>query len=133
MILRLARALMRDRSGSAAEFALTLPVWIIIIFAVLNTGRFFVARAGIQNGLGEAARVATLWPAKDQATMRAAFNAGTFGLSSSEAPDLDFATGTANGQAYVDLTVTYDPQFFLMFIPVSPVTLTYTRRAFRPA
>ena len=133
MIARIARALMRDRSGSAAEFALTLPVWIIIIFAVLNTGRFFVARAGIQNGLGEAARVATLWPAKDQATMRAAFNAGTFGLSSSEAPDLDFATGTANGQAYVDLTVTYDPQFFLMFIPVSPVTLTYTRRAFRPA
>jgi len=132
MILRIARALARSRAGSASEFALTLPIWVITIFAVINIGRFFVARAGIQNGLGEAARVATLWPRKTDDEIRAAFTTGTFGLGSNEAPALEFATGTANGQAYVDLEVEYEPHFNLMFVDVSPVTLNYSRRAFRP-
>jgi Flp pilus assembly protein TadG len=132
MILRIARALSRSRAGSASEFALTLPVWLITILAVVNIGRFFVARAGIQNGMGEAARIATLWPRKSDAEIRAAFTNGTFGLTSSEAPELDLATGTANGQAYVDLDVEYEPQFYLMFVEISPVTLNYSRRAFRP-
>lgn len=133
MILRLARALARNRRGSATEFALTLPIWVITILAVVNIGRFFVARAGIQNGLGEAARVATLWPRQSEDQIRTAFANGTFGLSSSEAPELDFSTGTANGQAYIDLAVEYEPQFYLMFVQISPVTLNYSRRAFRPA
>jgi Flp pilus assembly protein TadG len=133
MILRLARALSRSRAGSASEFALVLPIWVITTMAVVNTGRFFVARAGIQNGMGEAARVATLWPRKSEDEIRAAFDAGTFGLTSTEAPQLELETGTANGQAYVDLEVEYEPQFFLMFVDISPVTLNYSRRAFRPA
>lgn len=132
MILRIARALARSRAGNASEFALTLPIWVITILAVVNIGRFFVARAGIQNGLGEAARVATLWPRQTEEQIRTAFTNGTFGLSSSEAPALEFATGTANGQAYVDLEVEYEPQFYLMFVNISPVTLNYSRRAFRP-
>ncbi len=130
MIARIARALSRDRRGSAAEFALTLPIWVITVFAVLNIGRFFVSRAGIQNGLGEAARAATLWPRKTDAEIRAAFFAGTFGIG--RAPTLQLVTGTANGQSFVNLNVTYNPEFYLMFVEISPVTLTYQRRAFRP-
>lgn len=132
MILRIARALRHDRRGNVAEFALTVPVWLIMIFLVFNLGRFFLARAGIQNGLGEAARAATLWPRKSDSDLRTAFANGLFGVSASEAPELEIDTGTSNGQAYVDLTVTYDPEFSLMFIDVSPVTLSYSRRAFRP-
>ncbi len=132
MILRIARRLARDRRGNVSEFLLTIPLWIILVFAVLNIGRFFFARAGIQNGLGEAARVATLWPAKTSDDIEAAFTAGAFGLTSSEEPDIDISTGTANGQSYVEIEVEYDPEFFLLFIPVQPVTLSYTRRAYRP-
>lgn len=132
MILRLARALRRDRRGNVSEFALTLPIWIVMVFAVFNIGRFFVARAGIQNGLGEAARAATLWPRQSNDDLQAAFNDGVFGLGAKEVPTLSFSTGTSDGQAYVDLGVTYNPGFSLLFIEVSPVTLTYTRRAFRP-
>lgn len=133
MILALARALRRDSRGNVSEFALTLPIWLVMIFAVFNIGRFFVARAGIQNGLGEAARAATLWPRKTNAELQAAFNRGAFGLGDNATPSLSFATGTANGQAYVDLGVTYNPGFNLLFIQVAPVTLTYSRRAFRPS
>ncbi len=134
MILAIARRLRRDRRGAtAAEFSLTLPFWIILVFAVLNTGRFYWARAGLQNGLGEAARTASLWPLRDQATIRAAFEDTMFGMVANEAPTLSFATGTANGQNYMDITATYNPKFYVLFYPVSPVTLTYTRRAYRPS
>lgn len=127
------RSLRRDRRGATmAEFGLSLPLWLMLIFGVLNVGRFYWARAGIQNGLGEAARTATLFPRRDEATIRAAFDARVFGLTASEDPAVTITPGTANGQAFVDITVTYDPQFFLLFVPVQPVTLTYTRRAFRP-
>jgi Flp pilus assembly protein TadG len=132
MILKIARALTRDRRGNTSEFALTLPLWIIMIFAVFNIGRFFVARAGIQNGLGEAARAATLWPLKTNTELQTAFNNGAFGLGSNATPTLSFSTGTSNGQSYVDLSVTYQTGFTLLFIDVNPVTLRYTRRAYRP-
>ncbi len=132
MIGRIARALSRSRSGSASEFALTLPIWVITVFAVVNIGRFFVVRAGLQNAMGEAARVATLWPRKTETEIRTAFENGLFGLTTNEAPELDLETGTANGQAYVDLEVEYEPQFYLLFVNISPVTLNYSRRAFRP-
>ncbi|MEN9932915.1 MAG: hypothetical protein RIS17_1488 [Pseudomonadota bacterium] len=133
MILAIARRLRRDRRGATlAEFSLTLPLWLTLIFAVLNLGRFYWARAGLQNGLGEAARTATLWPARDDATIQASFNDRLFGLTASEAPTLAITPGVDNGRNFVDLTVTYDPEFFLLFVPVQPVTLTYTRRAWRP-
>lgn len=128
-----ARLLKGDRSGAtAAEFALTLPVWAMLIFGFFTMSRVYFGRAGVLNGLGEAARVATLWPMRPVSDMQAAFNQRTFGLIGSEAPVLTFADGAVNGQAYVDITVTYTPQIDLLFTTVTPVTLTYQRRAFRP-
>lgn len=41
--------------------------------------------------------------------------------------------GAANGQDFVDITVTVNPQFDLFFIEVEPITLSETRRVYRPA
>lgn len=126
--------LRRDRRGATlSELALTLPVWIVLVFGVFNVGRFYWARAGILNGLGDAARTATLFPQRDDATLQAVFDDRVFGITATEAPVLTITSGTANGQAFVDLQVTYDPQFFLIGVTIEPVSLTYTRRAFRPA
>ena len=128
------RRLRRDASGAAlAEFALTLPVWLMLAFAVLNVGRFYWARAGLLNWLGEASRTATLWPARDDTTIRSSFTSRLFGTAAGEAPSLTITPGTSNGQSYVDLQVSYNPQFYLLFVSVQPVTLNYTRRAFRPS
>lgn len=43
------------------------------------------------------------------------------------------APGAANGQDFVDITVTVNPQFDLFFIEVEPITLSETRRVYRPA
>lgn len=132
MMRRLA-SLRGNRSGATlSELALTLPIWLILVFGVFNIGRFYWARAGILNGLGDAARTATLFPRRDDGTIRAVFNERLFGITASEAPVLTITPGAASGQAFVDLQVTYDPEFWLLGVPVQPITLTYSRRAFRP-
>jgi Flp pilus assembly protein TadG len=132
-IARQLQPLRRDRRGAmAAQFSLTLPLWIIMIFAVFNISRFYWARAGLQNGLGEAARTATLWPVRNDTVLREAFEDMLFGMTSAEVPTLNVTRGTANGQNFVDIRVTYNPQFYLLFVPVQPITLTYSRRAFPP-
>jgi hypothetical protein len=119
-MMRRLSSLRGDRRGATlAELALTLPVWLILIFGVFNVGRFYWARAGIRNGLGDAA------------TIRLVFAEGAFGLTSSETPVVSITPGTANGQACVDIAVTYDPEFFLVGLTTKPVSLNYTRRAFR--
>lgn len=132
-ISRLLQPLRRDSRGAmAAQLSLTLPLWIMLIFSVFNISRFYWARAGLQNGLGEAARTATLWPLRTNAVLRTAFEDTMFGITSSEKPTLTFVTGTSNGQNFIDIRVVYNPKFYLLFIGVQPVTLTYSRRAFRP-
>ena len=58
--------------------------------------------------------------------------ANSFGLGSvMTAPTI--TPGAANGQDFVDITVTVNPQFDLFFIEVEPITLSETRRVYRPA
>lgn len=127
------RVLAGDRRGaSAAEFALTLPIWAMLIFSFFAMARVYFGRAGVLNGMGEAARVATLWPRRPNSDLQAAFTQRTFGTISGEQPTMAIVTGTSNGQDYVDLRVTYTPQIDLFLITVSPITLNFQRRAFRP-
>lgn len=132
-LLRTGRRLSSNRRGGAvSDFALVVPIWLTVAFGLFNAGRLYMARAGIQNALGETARQATLWPRRDNATLTATFNRTRFGTFASEPCTLSFATGTSNGQTFIDLNVSYTPSFWLLFVRVSPVTMSFSRRAYRP-
>ena len=65
------RKLHRDEGGAAAlEFALAFPVLISIIYGIFMIGMVFMASAGLQHALGEAARYATLFPTPTDAQSR---------------------------------------------------------------
>lgn len=121
------------RGATAVEFALIIPVWILIVFLFLNIGRFYMARAGVLNGLGTAAREATLWPLRSNEQLISSFNAGTFGLLPGEVAAISILPGTMENQNYVDITVTFTPQMLLAIVPLQPITLTYNRRVYQPA
>jgi Flp pilus assembly protein TadG len=62
-MIRVLRSVARNRSGAtAAEFALTLPLFLAFVFVFFGIGAVFWANAGLRNGVGEGARVATLFP-----------------------------------------------------------------------
>ncbi|WP_372915866.1 TadE/TadG family type IV pilus assembly protein [Sandarakinorhabdus sp.] len=121
-----------NRCGAAAaEFALVLPLLMAFVFAFIGIGSVFWANAGLRHGVGEGARVATLFPRRSNAAISLAIRANSFGLGSvMTTPNI--TPGTANGQDFVDIAVTVNPQFNLYFIDVQPITLTERRRVYRP-
>ncbi|WP_310475241.1 pilus assembly protein [Sandarakinorhabdus sp.] len=132
-MIRTLRIFARNRSGAtAAEFALTLPLFLAFVFTFFGVGSVFWANAGLRNAVGEGARVATLFPRRSNTEIQNAVSGNSFGLASvMAAPTI--TAGTANAQDFVDITVTVTPHFDLFFIDVEPITLSETRRVYRPA
>ena len=57
------RRLIRNERGAAIiEIAVALPTLIIMLWSIVQAGLVFRAMSGIQHGLGEGARYATLYP-----------------------------------------------------------------------
>ena len=55
------RSMIRNQVGAAAiEFAIALPVLIVMIYGIFQVGIAFQASAGMQHALGEGARLATI-------------------------------------------------------------------------
>jgi Flp pilus assembly protein TadG len=126
-------AIRRDRRGAtAAEFALTVPLMILILMAFIQVGMYLHASAGVQKALGEGARVATLWPRRSQAEIAEAIRASGFGLNPERFGDPQYTFGTAGGQAFVDIRVTYTPWLNFLFFEVPGITLAHERRAYLP-
>src|SRR5215211_3566124 len=74
------RALLRDERGAnLVEFAIALPVLVSFIWGILQVGLIFQAQAGVQHALGEAARLATIWPTPSDTTIRAKVASRKFG------------------------------------------------------
>lgn len=120
-----------DRKGAAAaEFAIVVPVLLVLIFAVFQVGVLFFANAGLKHGLGEAARSATLWPRRNDAQIIAQFRSTVFGVDQQTLADPVITTGRIQGADYVDISVSYTVPLNLFVIPLSSITLTDQRRAF---
>lgn len=127
------RTLHADRRGAtAAEFALTVPLLLMILVAFVQVGALFFANAGLQNAVGEAARAATLWPRRTEAQIEQELMDSRFGLNADLMDEPVFTYGREGGQDFVEITVTYTPNLNFIFFEVPGVTLTQTRRAYLP-
>lgn len=128
----LCRAL-RDRRGSTAvEFALTVPMLMVFLFGIFQLGLLFFANAGLQNALGEAAREATLWPRRSEAQMTAVLNQSRFGMDPQRLGQPVFTHGTEAGQDFVEISATYTTSINMLMFSFNGVTLSHSRRAYRP-
>jgi Flp pilus assembly protein TadG len=55
------RSILRNQAGAAGiEFALAVPVLVVMIYGIFQIGIAFQASAGMQHALGEGARLATI-------------------------------------------------------------------------
>ncbi len=88
-----------DRGAAAVEFALVLPILILLVFGVIEFGRGYHARSTLTHAARESVRVAALSSGDPVATARNA------------APNLD-------GPSIV-VTISPDP-----CVPGNPVTVT---------
>jgi Flp pilus assembly pilin Flp len=127
------RRFRQNRRGSAAaEFALTIPVAVMIILGIVQLGMVFWANAGLQNGLGEAARVATLWPRRSDTEIRNRLNASVFGIDPAKLATPTVVPGSAAGEDFIDISVSYQTSVNMILFEIPLFTINHTRRAYRP-
>ena len=126
------RLLRRDSRGvGAAEFALVAPVLISFIIGVSQLGRMFFANADMKNAVGAGARVASVYPVPSDSAILAAVNARLVRSEAATKATPTVVRGTdANGNAYVEINMTYSVPLDFIFFSAPAVTLKDTRRVF---
>lgn len=121
--------LVRDRRGAAViEMAFALPALVVMIWAIVQLGLVFRAMSGIQHALGEGARLATLYPQPDNATIEAKINEAVYGIGPGKFAIADPVAGQADGSDYLDLKVTYSQDTDLIILPGPTITVSRSKR-----
>ncbi|HET7708055.1 MAG TPA: TadE/TadG family type IV pilus assembly protein [Sphingomicrobium sp.] len=125
------RKIRADQQGAAViETAIALPVLILFIYGIFVVGQLFQASAGMQHALGEAARLATIYPTPSDADLRARMAAKKFGTQSGTLSPLGIANGGTPAIPYKDLSLTYTQPTDFLFFNGPNVSLTRTKRVY---
>ena len=137
------RKIRRDERGATLiEFAIALPVLVSFIWGIFQFGLIFQANAGMQHALGEAARLATIFPTPSDTQIRARVTSKKFGTYNGTLSNLtitDNTVTTGSGASAVtrtvskDLTLTYNQKLNFLFVPGPTVTLSMTKRVYLAA
>jgi len=131
-MIGLFRRIRRDNAGSpAVDFALTLPVLVMMVMGVMQLGIAFLANAGLRNAIEAGARYATVYPYPTDAQIKSKVTSSTFGIDSSQLSTPTVAHGTSNGESYVDVSATYPIRLNFIFFTTPAFNLSYTRRAYQ--
>lgn len=134
------RRISRNNQGVATiEMAFALPVLIVMIWMFVQLAQVYRAVAGIQQGLGEGARFATLClmtststqcgiPPPDQIKLK--INGSVYGIGpgtfSVAQPVLQ--TDATNGGKYYDLQVSYTQHTSLLLLPGPDISVSRSKR-----
>jgi len=133
------KRLRRDQRGAAAiEFAIALPVMVVMIYGIFQVGLIYQANAGMQHALGEGARFATLCtpsgnncnsPTDD--AIKAAINAKKFGSNIGSFGSPTVTTPATSSCVYCrDLQITYTVTPNFLFFSGPAITLTRSKRVY---
>lgn len=128
-MMRMFAKLRRDQQGAAViEMAFALPVIIIMMWMVVQLGLVFRAMSGIQHGLGEGARTATLYPKPSDTIIHDKISDAVYGIGPGHFVIAPPETGTADGANYMDLKVTYTQSTDLLLIPGPDISVARSKR-----
>jgi len=128
-MMRMMRNLRRDRRGVAViELAFALPVLIIMMWVIIQLGLVFRAMSGIQHGLGEGARFATLYPKPSDAAIKTKITTTVYGIGPGSFTIPTPVSGTADGANYLDLKVTYTQPTDLLLLRGPTITVSRSKR-----
>ena len=127
--MRMMRNLRRDRRGAAViELAFALPALIIMMWVIIQLGLVFRAMSGIQHGLGEGARYATLFPKPTDAAIKTKITQTVYGIGPGSFTIPTPTSGVADGANYLDLKVTYTQPTDLLLLRGPTITVSRSKR-----
>jgi Flp pilus assembly protein TadG len=117
-----------DRGAAVIETAFALPALIIMMWMLVQAGLVFRAMSGIQHGLGQGARLATLYPKPTDTAIQNAISAAVYGIGPGTFNIETPVSGTADGATYLDLKVTYTQATDLLLLPGPTISVSRSKR-----
>ena len=127
--LRVRDNLRCDRRGAAViEMAFALPALIVLMWMIVQLGLVFRAMSGIQHGLGEGSRMATLFPKPTNTAIRTKISDAVYGIGPGSFTIATPTTGTLDGANYLDLRVTYSQPTDMLLFPGPTISVTRSKR-----
>jgi Flp pilus assembly protein TadG len=106
---RTARRLLGERGAAAVEFALVVPVLLVLLMGIVEFSKAFNAQATLSAAAREAARTMAL--ANDPSQARAIAQTAAGPLGSAAAITIAPTTCAADGSSTVTVTITYRQTF----------------------
>jgi Flp pilus assembly protein TadG len=116
----------RKGGQSAVEFAILLPLLMLILFGVLDLGRVFFAAITITNAARAGARYATQYPSDTngiKATALAEAQGQGIVLTDPNSVSVTCPQGCGSNQS-IQVTVTYSVTLIMGFVLPSPVPVS---------
>ena len=127
--LSLRGKLRNDRRGAAViEMAFALPALIVLMWMIVQLGLVFRAMSGIQHGLGEGSRMATIFPRKTDNEIKAKITDAVYGIGPGSFAIANPQSATLNGANYVDLEVTYTQPTDMLLFPGPTIVVSRSKR-----
>ena len=121
--------IIRDDKGAAViEMALAIPILLELLWIVFQGGLIFRAMSGIQHGLGEGARYATIYPQPNASQIRSRISDAVYGIGPGRFTISNPVAGTADGANYLDLQVSYTQETNLLIVPGPTITVSRSKR-----
>ena len=120
------RQLIAERDGSTAvEFAVAVPVLVMLLWGIVQVGLLYEANAGMQHALGEGARMATIYPTPTDTQIQTKITSAKFGLGNGTWGTPSIVTD--NTAKTKTITVTYSQPTDFLFVQGPNVSLSASK------
>jgi len=116
----------RDRGASAVEFALVLPILLLLVLGIIEFGRAYHLQTTLSNAARDGVRVMALQDSATAARSTAKASAQLSDLNDSMIdvqPEAGCSTATT-GAGMASVTITYPFSLISGFLPIDDFTLT---------
>lgn len=128
-MMRLLKKIRRNQDGAAViEMAFALPALIVLMWMIVQLGLVFRAMSGIQHGLGEGSRLATLFPKPTNEAVQTKITDAVYGIGPGSFTIETPTTGTLDGANYLDLRVTYTQPTDMLLFPGPTISVSRSKR-----
>jgi Flp pilus assembly protein TadG len=110
-----------ERGAAALEFALVLPILLMLVFGIITFGRAYHAKVELAGGVREGARELALGKSAGEATAAAVDATGGL-LSAGDVSTSGCPAGGADGTARVEAS--YDLEYAIPLVQSGTLTIT---------
>lgn len=116
----------RDRGASAVEFALVLPILLLLVLGIIEFGRAYHVQTTLSNAARDGVRVMALQDSATAAISSAKSSASPLDLSTAEIVVTPTAgcSAAVTGSGIASVTITYPFALISGFLPINDLTLT---------